>query len=85
LILWRAGVKGVRNFYGRIDSIDNVAGVDFSVDTPATTCEDGVPLKTARSNSMHEARFFYFAFTFRFSFGEGRPVAESCARKADES
>jgi hypothetical protein len=26
---------------------------------------------------MHEARFFYFAFTFRFSFGEGRLVGES--------
>jgi hypothetical protein len=26
---------------------------------------------------MHEARFFYFAFTFRFSFGEGRLGGES--------
>jgi len=30
---------------------------------------------------MPSTRFYYFAFTFRFSFGEGRP-GEACAREA---
>jgi hypothetical protein len=34
---------------------------------------------------MHQARFYYFAFTFRFSFGEGRLVAKACARDVNSS
>lgn len=27
-------------------------------------------------NTMRNARFYYFAFTYRFSYGEGRPGQE---------
>ena len=35
-----------------------------------------------RHAKMHDARFYYFAFTYRFSYPEGRAV-RVCARGAE--
>jgi hypothetical protein len=30
---------------------------------------------------MQRTPFYYFAFTYRFSYGEGRPTGDACARE----
>jgi hypothetical protein len=44
----------MHDFYGLIDSIDNVAGDDFRVDTRATACEDGdaAPVRAAKNSRV---------------------------------